>query len=129
MGQGLYRMLGWGCLNPPDFDWDNHPSLLYDVVRMSYEAESYYLMIPMAIDDEWLQKAWNLPPLPKGGLPHIEPRTAQVVPRCEWWPDVEKTGVWVSGRIVQTWEMFRQLAKVRGIELPDGQPIFVCDWD
>ena len=97
MGQGLYRCVGWGCLNPPHFDWDNDRELpsLYDVVRTNYEAEPGYLMIPFAVDDGFLQTSWSLGPLPEG-LPHVEARTAVTVPRCEWWPDIGKRGVWVS---------------------------------
>ncbi len=130
MGQGLYRCAGWGCLNPPPFSFDNdneQPSL-FDLVETSYEAKPNYIMIPFAVDDEFLQASWNLPPLPDG-LPHVKPRTAVAVPRCEWWPDIGKKGVWVSRRIVQTWEMLRLVAKHRRLVLPEGEPIFVCDWD
>lgn len=129
MGQGLYRSVGWGCLNPPRYDWDNDDvPRLWDAIETSYEAEPDYLMLPFGVDDEWLQKAWNLPPLPDG-LPHVRPRTAVVAPRCEWWPDVGTAGVWVSSRIVGLWELLRVVAKTRGLELPEGRPIFVCDWD
>ena len=129
MGQGLYRCVGWGCLNPPHFDWDNDERpCLFDVVRTSYEAQPNYIMIPFGVDDEFLQTSWNLPSLP-GGLPHIESRTATTVPRCEWWPDIGKSGVWVSNRIVKTWELLRLIARSRGFELPEGEPVFVCEWD
>ncbi len=130
MGQGLYRYVGWGCLNPPAFDWDGDDAIpdLFSAVSTSYEAEPEYIMIPLGVDDEFLQASWNLPPLPKG-LPHVEPRTAVAVPRCEWWPDVGKRGVWVSCRIVALWEMVRIIARHRGLELPEGEPIFVCEWD
>ncbi len=129
MGQGLYRCLGWGCVNPPQFDWDADkiPSL-FGVVETSYEATPGYIMIPLAVDDKFLQDEWNLPPLPKG-LPHVTPRTVVPVARCEWWPDVGKKGVWVAHRIVETWEILRLIARERGLELPVGEPIFVCDWD
>ena len=130
MGQGLYRCVGWGCLNPPQFDWDgdNERPPLFDVVETRYEAEPDYLMIPFGVDDEVLQERWNLPPLPMG-LPHVQDRTAVAVRRCEWWPDVGKKGIWVSNRIVETWEMLRLVAASRGLSLPEGEPIFVCDWD
>lgn len=129
MGQGLYRCVGWGCLNPPHFDWDDDDRpLLFDLVETSYEAEPNYIMIPFGVDDGWLQKAWNLPALPEG-LPHVEPRTAVALSHCEWWPDVGKAGVWVSRRIRDTWELIRRVAKEKGLELPEGEPIFVCDWD
>lgn len=130
MGQGLYRCVGWGCLNPPQFDWDedNERPSLYDAIQTTYEAKPDYIMIPFGVDDEYLQTSWSLPSLPEG-LPHIEPRTAVTVPRCEWWPDIGKTGVWVSSRVVTMWEMLRVIARPRGFELPEGEPVFVCEWD
>ncbi len=132
MGQGLYRCVGWGVLNPPPIDWDDEGELyatdLYSVFQVAYEAKPEYLMIPFGVDDEFLQASWNLPPLPPG-LPHVEPRTAVTVPRCEWWPDVGKAGVWVSWRIVKTWEALRLIWKAREIDLPEGEPLLVCDWD
>ena len=130
MGQGLYRCAGWGCLNPPEFDWDGDSEKpdLFSVILTSYEAQPNYIMIPIGVDDEFLQTAWSLPPLPEG-LPHVEPRTAVTVPHCEWWPDIGKRGVWVSSRIVAMWEMVRIIARQRGTELPEGEPIFVCEWD
>lgn len=122
-------MLGWGCLNPPNIYWDSPEfKLFYDVTQTSYEANPNYIVIPIAVDDKFLQVSWNLPSLPYG-LPHIEPRTAQAVPRCQWWPGVGKDGVWVDRRIVSTWEILRQFAEARGVQLPEGEPIFVCDWD
>lgn len=130
MGQGLYRMLGWGCLNPLPFNWDGDEGLrLYDLVKTSYECKPDYIVIPLAVDDEWLQQSWNLAPLPQGGLPHVEPRTARIASRCQWWPDVEKTGVWIDRRIVATWELVQKFALTKGLELPDGHPVFLCDWD
>lgn len=126
----LYRCVGWGCLNPPQFDWDkdNVRPFLADMIQTCYEAQPDYIMIPFGIDDEWLQTHWNLPPLPDG-LPHVKDRTAVIVPRCKWVPDVGKKGVWVSERIEETWEMFRVIAEPRGLKLPEGKVIFVCDWD
>ena len=67
MGQGLYRCVGWGCLNHPQFDWDNDQQpFLFDVVQTAYEAQPDYIMIPFGVDDEHLQAAWNLPALPEG---------------------------------------------------------------
>jgi hypothetical protein len=129
MGQGLYRAVGFGCLNPPDFEGDNRPTPgLHDAVEYGYEAEPDYAMIPFGVDDEALQAWWGLPPLPKG-LPHIEEYTAQIVERCRCWPDVGTHGIWVPHRIESTWELLREVAKVNGVDLPEGQPIFVCDWD
>ena len=129
MGQGLYRAVGFGCLNlsPFDFDSDARPSL-FDAMRVSYEAEPSYVMLPFGVDDECLQESWGLPPLPEG-LPHIKDRTAQVVRRCKWWPDVGKKGIWVPHRIEGEWELIREVAKSRGWKLPKGKAIFVCDWD
>lgn len=130
MGQGLYRCVGWGCLNPPHFDFDNDSEVpaLFDLVKTRYEAEPDYIMLPFGVDDEFMQAEWNIPPLPDG-LPHVKPRTAVTVRRCKWWPDVGKKGVWVSERIVQTWDLLRTIARQRGLELPEGEPVFVCDWD
>jgi len=129
MGQGLYRCAGWGCLNPPSLDWDSRfGDQLLSIVRTESEAEPGYIMIPFAVDDKLLQVWWSLAPLPKG-LPHIEPRTAVSVPQCQWWPDYGKAGVWVSDRLSRTWELLREIARDRGIDLPEGEPLFVCDWD
>ena len=129
MGQGLYRCVGYGCLNPPTFDWDNDdvkPSM-FSLLNVSYEAEPSYVMIPFGVDDEHLQESWNLPPL-TAGLPHVKDRTARVVKQCRWWPDVGTNGVWVSHRIEAQWELIRVVAKQRGWKLPKGKVIFVCDW-
>lgn len=132
MGQGLYRCLGWGCLNPPLYDWDleyqREQISLLDILKRSYEAKPDYLMIPISVDDSFLQAWWSLSALPEG-LPHVEPRTAVTVPRCEWWPDYGKSGVWVSSWVVSLWELICTVAQTRGLELPAGEPIFVCDWD
>lgn len=128
MGQGLYRCVGWGCLNPPHYDWDGEEQPdLFTAIKTDYEAEPGYIMIPFGVDDEVLQESWNLPPLPDG-LPHVKPRMAVAVHRCEYWPHVGKSGVWVSSRIVQTWELLRVIAASRGLALPEGEPVFVCDW-
>lgn len=128
MGQGLYRCLGWGCLNPPAIDFDELPTDFVDVLRSANETEQDYVMIPMAVDDPFLQESWGLPDLPKG-LPYVQSNEVVRVECCEWWPDVGKRGVWVPGRIVSCWELLRRLAKIEGFELPEGHPIFVCDWD
>lgn len=129
MGQGIYRSVGWGCLDPPCFDWDaDSKPPLFDVLATEYETEPRYIMIPLAVDNEFRQKEGHLPPLP-AGLPHVHDRTAVIVPRCTYWPGVGKRGIWVSERIVATWELIRIVARERGMELPKGQPIFVSDWD
>jgi len=130
MGQGLYRCVGWGCLKPPQFDWegDDTQPLLFDVVETRCEAEPDYLMIPFGVDNKFLQKDWNVPPLP-AGLPHVHDRTAVAVRRCESWPNAGTKGIWVSNRIVTTWEILRLVAAQRGLTLPEGEPVFVCDWD
>lgn len=131
MSQGLYRCVGWGCLNPPQFDWDNNKAQsLFNAVQTRCEAEPDYIMIPFGVDNEFLQASWNLPALPDG-LPHVKPRTAVTVTRCEWWPDRGRLakGVWVSRRIVETWYLLQIVARERGLELPEGEPIFVCEWD
>jgi hypothetical protein len=129
MGQGIYRAVGFGCLNPQPFDWDNDVSpSLFSALRTSYEAKPSYVMLPFGVDDEFLQESWCLPPLPLG-LPNINDRTAKVVKRCDWWPDVGKKGIWVPRRIEAEWDLIREVAKARGWKLPKGKPIFVCDWD
>ncbi len=133
MGQGIYRCVGWGCLNPPPFDFDSDTTkpLLLDLLEVGYETEPNYAMVPFGVDDGFddgfLQRDWNLPGLPNG-LPHVGEYEAVVGRRCQWWPDVGKDGVWVCRRIVETWELIRAEAKRRGWELPEGQVIFVCDW-
>lgn len=130
MGQGLYRCAGWGCLNPPPFREDlSKPPYISDLLHTCYEAKPDYLMIPVAIDDEHLQECWNLPPLPDG-LPHIKPRTAVAVPHCQWWPDIGTPGkgIWVCNRIENTWNLIRDVLQKRGLNLPKGCPLFVCDW-
>ena len=127
MGQGLYRIVGFGAVDLPHIDWDENTDI-YDLVRTSYESEQAYVIIPFGIDEGWLRQSWTLGKLPDG-LPHIEPRTAVAVKRCQWWPDVGKDGIWVCERIVKMWEFVRKLAKERGIELPEGEPVFACDWD
>lgn len=129
MGQGIYRAVGFGCVNPPMFDWDSDVSPpLFDVVRVECEAEPSYVMIPFGVDDGFLQLSWGLPPLPEG-LPNIKDRTAKVVKRCDWWPDVGKKGIWVPRRIEAEWDLIRVVAKSRGWKLPEGKVIFVSDWD
>ena len=131
MGQGLYRCIGWGCLNPPpEFTFDDEKfAFLFDVLKSSCEAVPDYLMLPFGVDDHLLQSWWSLGGLPKG-LPHVEPRTAVTVPSCKWWPDVGKgkSGIWVSNRIVHTWNAVRTVVRGLGVELPEGEPIFVCDF-
>ena len=99
MGQGLYRMIGFGVLQSPAINWDENGDL-YDLVQTSYECAQDYVMIPFGIDEGWLRKSWTLGELPKG-LPHVEPRTAVAVKRCQWWPDVGKDGIWVCDRNCQ----------------------------
>ena len=120
-------MVGFGLVEAPQIDWDSNTDI-YDLVQTSYESTQNYVMIPFGIDDEFLRESWNLGELPKG-LPYIKPRTAVAVKRCEWWPDVGKDGIWVCSRIVKMWEIVRSLATERGIELPEGEPVFACDWD
>ena len=129
MGQGLYRCLGFGCLNPPPFAWDSDlGQMVHDVVHTSCDAEPLYLIVPMAIDEAFLRETQSLPSLP-AGLPHVEDRTAVTVARCRSWTDVGKLGVWIPQRIVATWELVRFFARTRGVQLPPGEPVFVCDWD
>jgi len=117
MGQGLYRMVGYGVLNPPDFDWDNTDNGdIYDAVKCSCEAEPPYMMVPFGVDDEILQDWWWLPSLPDG-LPHVHNRTAMEVARIR-----------CPSRARGVWRCLRALAKTQGIDLPEGGPIFVCDW-
>ena len=127
MGQGLYRCVGFGAVDAPGVNWDKFDDI-YDIVRTSYECKQNYVMIPIAIDEGWLRRAWNLSELPEG-LPHVQDRTAVAVQRCESWPDVGKKGIWISHRIVKTWEVIRNLAKEKGIDLPEGEPVFASDWD
>ena len=118
MGQGLYRMVGYGVLNPPDFDVDNTDNGdIYAAVECSYEAEPPYMLIPFGVDDEFLQDWMRLPGLPDG-LPHVHDRTA-----------VEVADFRYPSRARGIWECLRTLAKTRGIDLPEGGTVFVCDWD
>ena len=126
MGQGLYRCVGFGCLRPPRMETAELSFL--DALRIRYEAEPDYAMIPFGVDDSWLQAAWNLKPLPIG-LPHVKDRQARYARRCRWWPDVGKGGVWVSQRIEAQWDMVRREAWRYGWRLPVGKVVFVCDWD
>jgi hypothetical protein len=127
MGQGLYRCVGFGCLRPPRMEELEEPSFL-DALRMRYQAKVDYAMIPFGVDDEWLQAAWNLKPLPPG-LPHVGKYEARYARRCRWWPDVGTGGVWVSGRIEAQWDMCRREALQHGWRLPAGKVVVVCDWD
>lgn len=127
MGQGLYRIVGFGVVNAPHVNWDENIDI-YGLVHTSYECAQNYVMIPFGIDDSRLRESWTLGELPKG-LPHVDPRTAIAVKRCKWWPDVGNDGIWVCNRIEKMWEFVRKLAKEKGIELPGGEPVFACDWD
>lgn len=133
MGRGLYRMLGWGILNPPAFNWDDDdPPYLFDLVETSYETTPEYLMLPIAIDDGFLQVHRSLSSLDNLGfkLPHVTARHAVTVPRLTWWPDVGvKEGAWVSSWFVDMWELIRRTAATKGLDLPEGSPILVSDWD
>jgi hypothetical protein len=111
-------------------NWDEDPKpFLIDALNVTNEAEPECIMIPVAVDARMLQINWGVPALPAGGLPHVEPRRAVEVDRCEWWPDIGKRGAWIPHCVVARWELIREVAKSRGLELPEGSPIFVCDWD
>ena len=117
MGQGIYRVVGFGCLNPPPFDWDHDDRpCLHNVLETSYECEPSYAMVPFGVDDGFLQDWEGLPSLPEG-LPHVADRTAV-------YADIS-----VPLRIAHLWEFIRTIAVSRGWELPPGRVIFASDWD
>ena len=126
MGQGLYRCVGFGCLNPPEFEFDD--ASFTELLITGNETDPYYAMVPFGIDDSCLQRAWNLPQLP-AGLPHVEDRKAIYARRCQWWPNIGKKGVWVSARIEAQWELVRREAFRHGYKFTKGKVVFVCDWD
>lgn len=126
MGQGIYRIVGFGVVNAPAIDWDSNDDI-HGLVHTAYECEQTFVIIPFGVDQDWLQRSWTIGPLPKG-LPHIDDRTAVAVKQTHWWPDVGKDGIWVADRIVRMWEVIRLLAKEKGIDLPVGEPVFASDF-
>lgn len=130
MGQGIYRLYGYGLLGDdvPEGLYDNVPTIV-DLLHWPYECENQFAVIAIAVDDAFLQEWWALAPLPKAGLPHIHPREAAKVRAASGWPqDVTEEGIYVSGRTEKFWKHIQGLCAQSGVELPDGYPVFLSDW-
>ena len=135
MGQGLYTMLGYGVLNPPcaddDETNDDVTTAMMDLgLQTSYECAPTYVVIPLAVDDAWLQDYWKLPPLPDM-LPHPKPRTARVLPLDTVPGDVACLSAFRPSAVllVQRWEQARALYHRAGLALGDPALIVLNDWD
>lgn len=118
MGQGVYRGVGIGMLNPPsELCNDALLQTAADCLKFAYECEPEYAVVPAAVDDEALQEWEHLGPLPDW-VPAVKDRTAvEVRDRC------------CLDRQRAVWELVRQAARTCGIELPLGQIIAYSDYD
>lgn len=134
MGQGLYSMLAYGVLAPPQpADDDTNDALTNHLIdlglRMAYETEPFYVVIPLAVDDAVLQKWWALPPLP-GMLPHPQPRTARVLDLAHAPPGVV---VWLAFQftdaLITTWKAAQCRYAAAGQILGEPSVIVLNDWD
>ncbi len=125
MGQGLYNMLGYGCLNPPAIeDEDGYVDLPDEIrdlgLRDQYETKDEYLVIPLAVDDGFLQDEMSVPALPDRIL-RCPPRRARYF---------DSAVVFSVPQIVkENWAKAQAEYKARGLSLPDGRLVVINDWD
>jgi len=115
MGQGHYVALAFGVLNPPRIDDDEREDDFRIAiekaagrrVHTSYESKREYMAIFVAenagVDDD-----------------AAVPQTCLLADAAngEEWPAVHAA-----------WERAQKAAKEFGIDLPDGQPLLVVDYD
>jgi hypothetical protein len=134
MGQGLYTMLGYGVLNPPwaddDETNDDVTTAMMDLgLQTSSECAPTYVVIPLAVDDAWLQEHWKLPPFPDM-LPHPQSRTARVLPLDTVPGEVACfIAFQPSAVLLEQWEQARALYHKAGLVLGDPALIVLNDWD
>ena len=136
MGQGLYDLLGWGVLTPPHVPNDDTQDALCDAVttlglRTAYETTPDYLVIPLAVDEGFLQEHWHLPALPLW-VPRVEARTARVID-MPWLrgapPGIEHLGSQGRAEVAATWIAAQRLYAQAGLVLGAAQLILLSDWD
>ena len=130
MGQGHYTQLGFGVIDPPlcgDEDaWDElwwkaektFPKLAYGL-RQAYECEPDFLLICLAVDDEFLQDERGVPALPDD-CPRVGKR------QCRY---VDVPSQIVSREVRQQWAWLRKEAAKFAVVLPAGKLVLAADWD
>jgi hypothetical protein len=125
MGQGLYNMLGYGCLNPTfilgEDDCIDLPDALRDLGLQSMnETEDEYLVIPLAVDDRLRQQEDKVPPLPDHVL-RCAPRRAQYAD-----PSLKFD---VPAKIKKNWKKAQAFYRKNKLVLPDARLVIINDWD
>lgn len=136
MKHGLFTMLVFGTTAVPKFEndpegeafvaWFEALNEIALDLNYPYAAEPEYVGIRLAVDDEFFQDYWELPPLPCASLRcAVGPR--QVVPA-----KVVKLPRAVSERLRAArslWEKMRTASKESGHVLGPGKLLLVSDWD
>lgn len=124
LGQGLYNLLGYGLLEPMwPKKWDEISQLEDDLadlhLQIGSETEPFYLVVPLAVDDEGLQRWWKLPALPDEVL-LCAPRRARYADEVTY-P--------VPHEAKARWREAQALYAAQGLTLGEGKLIVLNDWD
>lgn len=124
MGQGLYNLLGFGVLEPPmpedDDERDDMYTRLDDLgLKTTYECEPEFLVVPLAVDDGFLQDWWKIPALSDDVL-RCAPRKARYA---------NDDSISVPDKARETWKVAQTRYRAVGLTLPDAQLVVINDWD
>lgn len=125
MGQGLFNMLGYGVLEAPTIPddphgekWDSLDAGWTNGVRSRYECRQDFIVVPLAVDDEWMRDYYELLPLPDSIL-RCTPRTARYADDVEWDVPASVRSTWV--------DLQKRFAGI-GVQLPEPRFVVLNDW-
>ena len=124
MGMGLYNLLGYGVLDPNwPTGWDEITDLeaaLDDIgIQITSESTPFYVVVPLAVDSDVLQRWWDLPPLPDEVL-RCAPRRARYADEVIFpLPEAAQT----------CWQQAQASYAAQGLILGEAKLIMLNDWD
>jgi hypothetical protein len=132
MGQGVYQAIMFGVLDPDIYETDAHGYLERAAwieraidgtdearIRTAYECEPDYLGIVLAVSDGCLADMWH--------AAEISDRQAVLLESV-----AESLGAGLAERLEKArriWAQLQETAKAAGKTLPDGQLLYVSDYD
>jgi hypothetical protein len=137
MGQGLYTMLGYGVIAKDVQLFTEDGDAIHDeiivaplanLLATAYEAEPNFLMLPLAVDDGFLQDERKIPDLPYDALGGtVGPRKAKriKVDESKLSGDLQAAADLARDR----WAVIAEAFQQHGVTLPDAGFILIKDWD
>jgi hypothetical protein len=136
VGQGIYRMLGYGVIAPDEMIYTEedarHRELLVkplsDKVKTPYESKPCFMVLPLAVDDTFLQNEMRIEDLPHDAM------GGSVANGCAKWIGVNtrKFSETLRASVAKAedeWAVIHEAFQQSGITLPVAGFVLISDWD